>query len=92
MDKVELKIGDVVQISPDHDPVFGGHFMVVTEPKSWGAQGYCLCFPTIPTERAAPVTYKGLAYYRCKFANMHYIGKAEWIGEGNAKEENENDG
>jgi hypothetical protein len=78
MEKKELKIGDLVQIDPDHDPIFGGHFMVVTEPKEWGAQGYC---PTFPIKDGSPmvVTYKGMAYYRCRFENMELVGKAEWI-------------
>jgi len=77
MQKRELKIGDVVQINPDHDEVFGGHFMVVTEPKSWGAQGYCMCFPS--TDDKCQNLTGGIAFYRCKFENMHFIGKAEWM-------------
>jgi hypothetical protein len=72
MEKCELKPGMVVQIDPAHDPVFGGHFMVVTEPKTWGTQGYCLVFPT---GEKPP----GRAYYRCKFENMELIGFATWI-------------
>jgi len=59
--------GSVYQIDPEYDKIFGGCFMTVTEPKSWGAQGYV----SIPGE-------DGLAYYRCKFENMKYIGKSEW--------------
>jgi hypothetical protein len=70
MDKRELKIGDVVQINPFDDSHFGGNFMVVTEPKPWGAQGYC----TIPGKT-------GVAYYRCPFEKMEYIGIAHWIVE-----------
>lgn len=80
MEKRELKIHDVVQIDPEHDPMFGGCFMVVTEPKSWGAQGAVLG----PGYNGLNGT--GIAYYRCKFENMHYIGKAEW-GIGPDKEE-----
>lgn len=38
----ELKEGDIVQINPEcgTNSMFGGCLMVVTEPKSWGAQGY----------------------------------------------------
>jgi hypothetical protein len=36
-----LQKGEVVQISPEYpDPCFGGCFLVVTEPKSFGAMGY----------------------------------------------------
>ena len=70
MDKRELKVGDVVQIDPAHDNTFGGCFMVVSEPKSWGAQGYC----------AAP-GQSGLAYYRCPFDAMEFVGRAEWVNK-----------
>lgn len=63
-----LEKGDVVQIDPAHDERFGGCFMVVTEPKSFGAQGYV----SAPGE-------KGLAYYRCNWEAMHKIGRAEWV-------------
>lgn len=63
-----LEKGDVVQIDPAHDERFGGCFMVVTEPKSFGAQGYV----------SAPGA-KGLAYYRCNWEAMHKIGRAEWV-------------
>lgn len=76
MEKSKLNIGDVVQIDPEHNPVFGGHFMVVTEPKSWGAQGYI----TI-------VDNKGLTYYRCKFEDMEYVGKAIWVNKSDLQSE-----
>lgn len=65
----EWKKNQVVQINPDHDPLFGGHFMVITEPKSWGAQGYVLSLAN-PT---------GLAYYRCPSDAMALIGDAVWV-------------
>lgn len=74
MQKRELEKGDVIQIDPDHDEVFGGHLMVVTEPKEWGAQGYCPVFPH-DGEKG------GLAYYRCKFENMAFVGRALWMSE-----------
>lgn len=64
----ELTIGDVVQIDPAHDDVFGGQFMIVSEPKPWGAQGYVK-----PLDNSG-----GLAYYRCPFDAMVKIGEAEW--------------
>ena len=38
----EYKEGDVVQLNPEtvKNKMFAGCLMVVTEPKSWGAQGY----------------------------------------------------
>lgn len=69
-EETKWNIGDIVQIDPEHDDVFGGCFMVVTEPKSWGgAQGY---FPSFK---------KGVAYYRVKFEDAVRVGNAEWILE-----------
>lgn len=70
MDKIELEIGDVVQIKPEHDDRFGGCFMMVTEPKNWGAQGFVFVLGSSQAKRA---------YYRCKFENMEFIGKAAWV-------------
>lgn len=67
---INLKAGDVVQIDPDYDEVFGGCFMVVTEPKSWGAMGYF----SAPGE-------KGLAYYRCPHSAMELVGHAVWVNQ-----------
>lgn len=66
--------GDVVQLAPRpdvEDDVFGGCFMVITEPKTWGAQGYV----TVPG--------KGQAYYRCENKHMQYIGRAVWVVDRN---------
>ena len=35
----DLKVGDIVQVSPENE-CFGGCMVVVTEPKTWGLQGY----------------------------------------------------
>lgn len=43
--------------------------MMITEPKSWGAQG----FVQIPGS--------GQAYYRAKFEDMEFIGHAIWVTE-----------
>lgn len=67
MEKRELVVGDVVQIRADKDDgVFGGALIIVTEPKSWGAQG------------GVHGLGKGIAYYRCKFEDMEYVGRATW--------------
>ena len=62
-----MERGDVVQIDPAHDEVFGGCLMIVTEPKAWGAQGYV----KIPSQ--------GVAYYRCPAEAMERIGEAAWV-------------
>jgi len=74
MQKRDLQVGDVVQLAPGPDTFFGGCFMQVTEPKSWGAQG----FVCIPEERGSP---PGQAFFRAKFEDMEYVGKAEWISK-----------
>ena len=61
-----LKYGDVVQVDPDHPGGWGGCFVLVTEPKSWGIQG----FVQIPCG--------GQAYIRLPSASFHFIGRAEW--------------
>lgn len=35
----DIEIGEIVQVNPDRE-VFGACMVVVTEPKSWGLQGY----------------------------------------------------
>lgn len=71
--KTQLRPGHVVQIDPSHDPVFGGCLMIVTEVKSWGAQG-CIRVPKSPQG--------GDAYYRCPFEKMELVGAATWLPEG----------
>ena len=65
----EVRAGDVVQIDPAHDPRFGGALLVVTEPKSFGVQGYV----AVP---AAPAGQR--AYYRVASERFVRIGTAEW--------------
>lgn len=77
MDKGELSVGDVVQLDPAAHlqsklGFFAGCFMIVTEVKPWGAQGYI----SMPGERGES---PGAAYYRAKWAEMHLVGKAEWV-------------
>jgi len=72
MDEVSLREGDVVQLSPDvANPLFAGSFMVVTDPKPWGAQGYVLVLGTNAQQSAQ-------AFYRAKWEEMEYIGTAIW--------------
>lgn len=68
-----LEPGELVQLHPDDcgNPMLGGCFMVVTEPKSFGAMGYVQCTGT-EGKRG------GLAYYRAKFEEMEPVGRAEW--------------
>lgn len=67
---LKVQAGDVVQIDPAHDPDgFGGCLMLVTEPKSWGVQG----FVHIPGGDG------GDAYYRVKFDRIEWVGRAAWV-------------
>lgn len=58
-----------MQIDPEHDDTFGGCLMIVTEPKSWGAQGYF------------DVPGKGRAFYRVKHEHAVKVGGVEWYAE-----------
>lgn len=70
----KLEIGDVVQLSPDscRNPMFGGCFMTVTEPKKFGAQGYVQAL-------GENGEMGGQAYYRAKWEEMEFVGSAVFI-------------
>ncbi len=72
MESRELKPGDVVQIAPSSDTFFSGCFMLVTEPKSFGAMG----FVAIPGGRGE---IPGAAYARIPFADMEFVGRAHFV-------------
>ena len=42
MNPTDLKVGHVVQLNPEtcRNPMFGASFLVVTDTRDWGAQGY----------------------------------------------------
>ena len=69
-----LAIGTVVQLNPDTvgNKMFAAAFMIITEPKAFGAQGYVQVLGT----NGLP---GGHAYYRAKWAEMEVVGMAEWI-------------
>lgn len=81
----QLEEGDVVQIDPEYDEIFGTSLMVVTESKSWGVQGYVYIFPGFNEDGTKHPG--GRAYKRMEFEHIEYIGKAEWIYQG--KEDSE---
>jgi len=66
MEQRLLEKGDVVQLTREDG--FFGCFMVVTKPKSFGAQGYVL----MPTKNELP----SQVFYRASWDNMEYIGKS----------------
>jgi hypothetical protein len=73
-DSKQLNVGAIVQLNPDtvRNPMFAACFMVVTEPKPWGAQGYVQALG----ENEQP---GGLAYYRAQWEEMELVGAAEWF-------------
>ncbi len=70
----DLAVGDVVQISPESLSAFRGCFMLVTEPKKWGAQGF-VCMPKARDE------WPGEAYFRAEWSDMEYVGTAAFVPE-----------
>ena len=64
----DVVVGDVVQINPDNDEVFGGCFLVVEEVKSWGFQGYC----------SMPGKDGGVFHHRVKREDCSRVGPAFW--------------
>lgn len=72
MNECNLQAGDVVQLNPENvRPEFAGCLMIVTEPKSWGAQGYVQAL-------GANGTPGGQAYFRAKWDQMEVVGRATW--------------
>lgn len=76
MKPTDLKIGHVVQLNPEtcRNPMFSAcfRFLVVTDPRSWGVQGYV---QVIGSDNQPG----GLAYYRARWEEIEFIGAAEWI-------------
>jgi len=70
----DLRVGEVVQLDPfkTSNPMFAGCFMVVTEQKNFGAQGYIQCTGTA-RQRG------GVAYYRATWDEMEPVGDAVWL-------------
>ena len=68
----QLRPGDIVQLSPETcgNKAFCGCLMVVTEPKSWGAQGYV---QGLGDDREH---MGGQAYYRARWDEMEPTGGA----------------
>lgn len=76
MEKRELESGDVVQINPEgkyKDHFAAGMLLVVTEPKSFGCQGYLMSATNFEACKL-----KGVAYLRISFEDMEYVGKLTW--------------
>jgi len=64
----DLKVGDIVQVTPDKE-MFGACMVMVTEVKTWGIQGYV---------QSAGVS--GQQYIRLRFDEFEATGgKAVWV-------------
>ena len=76
MQKQELKGGQLVQLNPEtvRNKMFAACIMVVTEPKSFGAQGYVQGL-------GGNGDPGGQAYYRATWEEMEIVGVAEWVSE-----------
>ena len=74
MVKTELIKGQLVQLNPRtvKNKMFAACIMVVTEPKSFGAQGYV----QVLGNGGEP---GGQAYYRAAFEEIELVGNAIWI-------------
>lgn len=72
----KLEKDDVVQLNPETvgNKAFAGCFMVITEAKSWGAQGYIQGVGEVNEAG-------GQYYYRARHEEMVKIGKATWVAE-----------
>lgn len=71
-------VGTVLQLSPESEsvqPCFRGCFLVVTEVKSWGVQGY------IPGVGASFEESGGLFFLRPQWADLEFVGEAVWRPE-----------
>jgi hypothetical protein len=77
----EVVIGDVIQIDPEHDPVFGGCFGIVEEVKPWGCS-----LVACPAPGA-----EGIAYYRVAHGKYAVIGRTEWITSDRQRGEDSNE-
>ena len=88
MEKMELVKGDILQLNPEgrYKDTFAGMFIVVTEPKEWGCQGYLLHFCDFTATR-----FKGQAFVRAKWEDMEYVGRAIWCCDGTIEMEEEGD-
>ena len=71
-----LTKGQLVQLNPEtvKNKMFAACIMVVTEPKSFGAQGYVQGLG----ENGEP---GGQAYYRATWEEMEIVGVSEWVSE-----------
>lgn len=69
----DMQPGAVVQVDIDHDPAcFAACFVLVTEVRSWGVQGFVF----MP---ASKESLPGRAYLRLKWEDVEPVGPACWV-------------
>lgn len=68
----EHKVGDVFQIKPEHGRAgWIGAFVLATEIKSWGIQGFVAHVATHATQSRA--------YIRLKWEEIEFVGSAPFV-------------
>lgn len=75
-DHMELEVGEIVQLDPiqTENKAFAACFMVITEIKNWGIQGYVQSLGNTRDEQG------GQAYYRATWGTFERTGgKAVWL-------------
>lgn len=73
----EYKVGDIFQFSPQRENL-PAQFIVATEIRSWGVQGYILLeFP----DEGVLVRYNGRAFIRAKYEEIEKVGSVAWLSK-----------
>jgi len=73
VEKRELNVCDVVQISPEYkNQMFAGCMLTVTEPKPWGCHGYVQSL-------GENQQMGGQAYLRPRFEDIEFVGHAVFV-------------
>lgn len=72
----EHKVGNIYQIDPSLDPIFGGQYLVATEIKTWGIQGYLLLDRP---DDGSLIRANGFAFLRKKYGEIVLVGFSEWL-------------
>lgn len=78
-DRCEVHYGDIVQINPEKDNMFGGCFMFVEEVGTWGVQGY-VSIPSRTMEKSTKQVKNrvSMAYVRKEWEDIEWVGQSVW--------------
>jgi hypothetical protein len=69
MSEHNIRVHDIVQLSPHEFSAFAGCLVIVTEVRRWGVIGYV----QIPGKKSP-----GQAYMRVRIEDCVRVGRAEW--------------